>query len=56
MPEELRGGEQTQLASPLPTEFPKGKKTDLALAIALGKSVAAVSGSTSRPTAIRKKT
>jgi len=39
MPEELPVDEQTQLASALPTELPRGNKTELAIAIAQGNSL-----------------
>jgi len=41
MPDELQGGEQTQLACTMPDELLNGKKTHLGLAIAQGTSIAA---------------
>jgi len=39
MPEELQSDEQTQPASALPTELPRGDKTELAIVIARGHCV-----------------
>jgi len=39
MPEELQSDEQTQPASALPTEIPRGNKTELAVAIARGDCI-----------------